>query len=633
MLRRFALPVLLLLACSVVVLFLFSFLKEHEAFGFPLDDGWIHARYAHNLAEYGEFSFNQGESSTGTTSFFWTLLIAIGYSVSGNIVLATHFYGIVSLFLFLIALYHLASDIFSRWSYGFASGVLALGSGFVLWWTLSGMETMLFLALAICAIVFYTKKKITLSAISLSLLTLTRPEGMLLVLIIAIHRLLVIRREKIRMKHFAMFGIASSIGLLVYMAWNYLLTGHFVTTTLAGRRWLAHAPASIPLDPVFHLKVMLTMIVRWSRMFIFTYVPEENAIGIAAAGVFFAFVSFGIITLLRPGFRLPRWILIPLFIVSFIILLLSIVPATSFDVFLAQEKSTGGFIDSLVRLFESSGSGLTGKRMHILSLFIGSLLTSLSIMLYARGTLRDEKTSASLTTPFKLFLIWCVLHNLLYVIVIPYPGHGGRYQANNIVLLVLLFLVGISRWNEALSVRVKRTSLRRALIAASLCIVAIPQLYALGYWRTVYFSTVQHINTVHKQSAKWAARYLPHNARLAAFDIGAMGYFSNRYIIDIGGLISSEPIPYMEEKNIDAYIAHSSATHLAMIYLFDEGDTNESLGKRLGIHTKNYFALTPLYESRFDTLAWRKNVQLTGNAYPVLRIHEITAHAHTPVKN
>lgn len=633
MLQRFALPVLLLLACSVVILILFSFLKEHEAFGFPLDDGWIHARYAHNLAEYGEFSFNRGELSTGTTSFFWTLLIAIGYSISGHIVLAAHFYGIVSLFLLLIVLYHLTSEIFSRWSYGFASGVLALGSGFMLWWTLSGMETMLFLALAICAIVFYTKKRTTLSAISLSLLTLTRPEGMLLVVIIAIHRLLVIHREKIPKKHFAKFGFASSIGLLVYMAWNYILTGHFVTSTLAGRRWLANAPASIPIDPVFHLKVMLTMIVRWSRMIIFTYVPETNAIGIAAAGVFFAFVSFGIITLLRPGFSLPRSILNPLFIVSFIILLLSVVPATSFDAFLTQEKSTDGFVDSLVRLFELSGSGLTGKRMHILSLFIGSLLTSLSAMLFALGRLRKKKKFNPIPTPFKIFLLWCVLHNLLYVIVIPYPGHGGRYQANNIVLLVLLFLFGISRWNDALTMRVSRTSLRRALIAASLTIVAIPQLYALDYWGTVYFSTVQHINSVHKQSALWAARYLPRNARIAAFDIGAMGYFSNRYIIDIGGLISSEPIPYMEEKNIDSYIARSSATHLAMIYLFDEGDTNESLGKRLGIHTKNYLALTPLYESRFDTLAWRKNVQLTGNAYPVLRIFEIAAHAHTPVKN
>ena len=54
------------------------------AFLFPLrdgftDDGFIHVQYAHNLITRGEYSFNPGEVSFGTTSPLWVMeLAAIG---------------------------------------------------------------------------------------------------------------------------------------------------------------------------------------------------------------------------------------------------------------------------------------------------------------------------------------------------------------------------------------------------------------------------------------------------------------------------------------------------------------------------------------------------------------------------
>lgn len=51
------------------------------AFLFPLrhgftDDGFIHLQYAKNLAAHGEFAFNAGERSFGTTSPLWVMAIA-----------------------------------------------------------------------------------------------------------------------------------------------------------------------------------------------------------------------------------------------------------------------------------------------------------------------------------------------------------------------------------------------------------------------------------------------------------------------------------------------------------------------------------------------------------------------------
>ena len=44
--------------------------------GFPLDDGWIYQTYARNLARTGQWAFVSGVPSTGSTSVWWTLLLA-----------------------------------------------------------------------------------------------------------------------------------------------------------------------------------------------------------------------------------------------------------------------------------------------------------------------------------------------------------------------------------------------------------------------------------------------------------------------------------------------------------------------------------------------------------------------------
>src|SRR5712671_5754588 len=61
-----ALPALLLLAALM----------------FPLrggftDDGFIHVQYARNLMTRGEYSFNPGETSFGTTSPLWVMALAV----------------------------------------------------------------------------------------------------------------------------------------------------------------------------------------------------------------------------------------------------------------------------------------------------------------------------------------------------------------------------------------------------------------------------------------------------------------------------------------------------------------------------------------------------------------------------
>src|SRR5512135_2817268 len=61
--------------------------------GFPLDDSWIHATYARNLAFHGQWAFQLGEPSAGSTAPLWTLLIVPGFLLGFGPLWWTYFLG------------------------------------------------------------------------------------------------------------------------------------------------------------------------------------------------------------------------------------------------------------------------------------------------------------------------------------------------------------------------------------------------------------------------------------------------------------------------------------------------------------------------------------------------------------
>src|SRR5215207_5626211 len=76
--------------------------------GFPLDDAWIHLTYARNLAEHGEWAFQLGERSAGSTSPLWTVLLAFGFFIELGPYIWTYFLGWIVLALVAVCAENLA---------------------------------------------------------------------------------------------------------------------------------------------------------------------------------------------------------------------------------------------------------------------------------------------------------------------------------------------------------------------------------------------------------------------------------------------------------------------------------------------------------------------------------------------
>jgi hypothetical protein len=88
----------------------------------------------------------------------------------------------------------------------------------------------------------------------------------------------------------------------------------------------------------------------------------------------------------------------------------------------------------------------------------------------------------------------------------------------------------------------------------------------LGFWlfgATLYRRDVRIIETEMVATAKWVAANTPQRAIIGAHDIGALGYFSQRPILDLAGLISPDVIPFIrDEARLAEWLMASGAQYL-----------------------------------------------------------------------
>jgi hypothetical protein len=151
--------------------------------GLPLDDAFIHLRFAENLARGDGFAFNPGESLPGSTSPLWVLLLSLPALLGANLLATAKILSAASLVLSALASARLAHRLTRRTEVAWMAGLGVLCAGRLLWAAGSGMETMAFAAVSLLAI----ERAMAPPGVSLGLLlgagALLRPEGFLLSLL------------------------------------------------------------------------------------------------------------------------------------------------------------------------------------------------------------------------------------------------------------------------------------------------------------------------------------------------------------------------------------------------------------------------------------------------------------------
>jgi hypothetical protein len=99
-------------------------------------------------------------------------------------------------------------------------------------------------------------------------------------------------------------------------------------------------------------------------------------------------------------------------------------------------------------------------------------------------------------------------------------------------------------WLKARSTKPMARVLRQVYVIA---LVVLFVLY-IPIGAVAYATDVAIINGEMVVVAQWLDRNTPPDALIAAHDIGAIGYFTGRPILDLAGLISPEVIPFIRNE-------------------------------------------------------------------------------------
>lgn len=157
---------------------------------------------------------------------------------------------------------------------------------------------------------------------------------------------------------------------------------------------------------------------------------------------------------------------------------------------------------------------------------------------------QGPESRAARLWPVALPLLWAAAVIGAYALRLPATYQHGRYLMPVIPVLLALGVAGLAGWLRPNSRRPWRRVASRVWLTAGAAVAA-------GFWwlgAQAYARDVQIIQTEMVPAAKWVETNTAPDALIAAHDIGALGYYGERPVLDLAGLVSPEVIPFMRDE-------------------------------------------------------------------------------------
>lgn len=176
----------------------------------------------------------------------------------------------------------------------------------------------------------------------------------------------------------------------------------------------------------------------------------------------------------------------------------------------------------------------------------------------------------------------------IYWYKLPYAHRFGRYMMPIIPFYILIFTYGTREFLLVLYRYFKDRSIINTLSYVFLLIVILYSASAYYTQRELYADQTHHISIRQVATAKWLRDHTPEGSIVATHDVGAIGYYSNRKIIDVAGLINPEFIKELLDQNFSQIMVEEmkkrNVTYIAFLRewyrvvnqepLFTTGDNN-----------------------------------------------------------
>jgi len=156
-------------------------------------------------------------------------------------------------------------------------------------------------------------------------------------------------------------------------------------------------------------------------------------------------------------------------------------------------------------------------------------------------------------------LLWVGAFLGAYALRLPVVYQHGRYAMPVLPALIVLGSEGMMRWCRPRAAGMGRRLLSRAW---AVCLPVV----TLAFWflgARAYSRDVAIIETEMVTAARWVRDNTPPGSLIAAHDIGALGYYGDRELVDLAGLVSPEVIPILRDEDaLAAYLEERGADYL-----------------------------------------------------------------------
>ncbi len=479
-------------------LFLVQVYQEIGTWGLPIDDGWIHFRFARNLAEGYGFCFNKGQPIGGSTAPLWTVMLALVYRLTGELMLPSFVVGVLFLILSGLLVYEIGLLLSGSRAWAMAVGLVTVSLGRLTWGALSGMEISLSVFLTLLGIYLYLRdreppaSKSLSSTVIFALAALTRPESYLLFFVSLLDRLitaLLFYRKQTDYRSFALNVLKHLVIFLVivspYAIFCYVTSGSLFPHTFSakvGRLGLWGALSTGNLDQLY------VTLAYDLKLYLQRFTQELRATNLLMA----SFLYLGLISLA----------------------LLPFAPGSSLQVLFfgegpVEEKVSRrpSFLIPLVFILYPLAVGTVVPADRISWPWFRHFMNLLPLLV--------------VIGMFGLFTLWGALRYIELSIIDWILSRRQAALAHNPSLKTL--------WTYPLSLAVV------LFFAILLTTSLVDNQRAASNYYTERVSTMQR---EHVAMARWIEVNVPPEAVLALSDIGAITFFTDRRIIDIEGLVT-----------------------------------------------------------------------------------------------
>ena len=279
-------------------LFLVTVVHVGLTWNWSYDDPYITYRYAENLAAGSGFVYNVGQHVLSTTSPLFSLLLMPVEFVHGNTPRISNLIGLCSIAIGALGLSRIVQGGSNRYLAGVS---LILYPTMPLLLNTLGSEMPLYLGFCIFAMLFFLQKRFFASALFCCLATLTRPDGVLLIVCFACWWLVEGRNSLKQVELWQKITMPIAVYIFLMAAWclfGFLYYGSPIPTTMTAKiaqasiegglrflpglitnaqkylpevSWLEFGFACAGLVSMRYWSRSLVLIVCWTCVYVFAY--------------------------------------------------------------------------------------------------------------------------------------------------------------------------------------------------------------------------------------------------------------------------------------------------------------------------------------------------------------------------